>query len=78
MPSGGDPEPTPSAVSLESAMTTSAHCPNPSSSTTWGPFEQPPQPGLAAPKEALTVVEGEVTSLIGAPRHIQRRPHLRP
>jgi hypothetical protein len=35
----GDLEPTPPAVSLESAMTTSAHGPDPSFSTTWGPCE---------------------------------------
>ena len=69
----GDPEPTPPAAPLEPAMSTSAHGPDPSSSTTWGPCEQPPQPSPAAPKEAPAVVEGEATSSRGAPRHIQRR-----
>ena len=34
----GDPKPTPPAA-LEPATSTLAHGPNPSSSTTWGPFE---------------------------------------
>jgi hypothetical protein len=38
----GDLKPTPPAAPLESAMTTSAHGPDPSSSTTWGPHESPP------------------------------------
>jgi hypothetical protein len=37
-----DPEPTPLAAPLEFATTTSAHSPNPSSSTTWGPCEPSP------------------------------------
>ena len=45
----GDPEPIPPAAPLEPTTSTLAHSPNPSSSTTWGPFEQPPQPTLAAP-----------------------------
>jgi hypothetical protein len=56
---------------LEPATSTLAHDPNPSSSTTWGPYEQPPQPTPAAPKEVPAAVEGEVTSLREAPRHIQ-------
>ena len=59
----GDPKPTPSATPLEPATSTSAHGLDPSSSTTWGLFEQLPQPVLAAPKEALAAVEGEATSL---------------
>jgi hypothetical protein len=54
-------------------MTTLAHSPDPSSSMTWGPHELPPQPTLAAPKEAPAAIEGETTSLREAPRHIQRR-----
>ena len=54
----GDPKPTPLAAPLEPTMSTLAHGPNPSSSTTWGPFEQPPQPMLAAPEEAPAAVEG--------------------
>jgi hypothetical protein len=38
----GDAEPTFSTVLVKSAMTTLAHGPNPSSSTTWGPHEPPP------------------------------------
>jgi hypothetical protein len=37
----GDAEPTSSAALVESAMTTSAHGPDPSSSTTWGLHEPP-------------------------------------
>jgi hypothetical protein len=37
-----DVEPTSSAAPVESATTTSAHGPDPSSSTTWGPHEPPP------------------------------------
>jgi hypothetical protein len=54
----GDPEPTPPAAPLEPATSTSAHGPDPSSSTTWGPCKQPPQPTLAAPEEATAAVEG--------------------
>jgi hypothetical protein len=60
-----------SATPVESMMTTSAHRPDPSSSTTWGPCELPPQLAPAAPKEAPAIVEGEVTSSREAPRHIQ-------
>ena len=69
----GDPEPTPLAAPLEPTMTTLAHGPDPSTSTTWGLFEQLPQPVPAAPKEAPAAVEGEATSSREAPRHIQRR-----
>ena len=68
----GDPEPTPLAAPLASSTTTSADGPDPSSSTTWGLFEQPPQPTPAVPEEAPTAVEGEATSSREAPRHIQR------
>ena len=68
-----DAEPTSSVALVESATTTSAHGPDPSSSTTWGPHEPPPQPTPAAPEEAPAVVEGEATSSREAPRHIQRR-----
>ena len=66
----GDPESTPPAAPLEPAMTTLAHGPDPSTSTTWGPFEQLPQSVSAAPEEAPTAIEGEVTSSREAPRHI--------
>jgi hypothetical protein len=62
----GDPEPTPPAAPLKPATSTSAHGLDPSSSTT-GPFKQPPQPALAAPKEAPATVEGEATSSREAP-----------
>jgi hypothetical protein len=52
-----------------------AHGPDPSSSTTWGPHEPPPQPTPAAHEEAPAAVEGEATSSRESPRHIQRR-HL--
>jgi hypothetical protein len=38
----GDAEPTSLAALVESTMTTSAHGPDPSSSTTWDPHESPP------------------------------------
>ncbi|CAD6225567.1 unnamed protein product [Miscanthus lutarioriparius] len=63
----GDPELTPPTAPLEPTMSTLAHSPDSSSSTTLGPLEQPPQPTLATPKEALVVVEGEATSLREAP-----------
>ena len=63
----GDPELTPPTAPLEPTMSTLAHNPDSSSSTTLGPLEQPPQPTLATPKEALAVVEGEATSLREAP-----------
>ena len=66
----GDPEPTPPAAPLEPATTTSAHGPDPSTSTTWGPSKQLPQPTPAATEEAPTAVEGEATSSREAPRHI--------
>jgi hypothetical protein len=71
----GDAKPTSSATLVKSATTTLVHGPDPSSSTTWGPNEPPPQPRPAAPEEALAIVEGEATSLREAPWHIQRR-HL--
>ena len=69
----GDPELTPPAAPLKPTMSTSAHGPDPSSSTTWGPCEQPPQPTPTTPEEAPAAVEGETTSSRGAPQHIQRR-----
>jgi hypothetical protein len=66
----GDVEPTSLATPVESPTTTSAHGPDPSSSITWGPCEPPPQPASTKPEEALAAVEGEVTSLREAPRHI--------
>jgi hypothetical protein len=38
----GDAEPTSSNAPVESTTTISAHDPDPSSSTTWGPHEPPP------------------------------------
>ena len=38
----GDPELTPPAAPLEPSTTTLAHGPDPSTSTSWGPFEQLP------------------------------------
>jgi hypothetical protein len=61
----GDAKPT-------SSTTTSAHGPDPSSFTTWGPHKPPPQPAPAAPEEAPAAVEGEATSSREAPLHIQR------
>jgi hypothetical protein len=69
----GDAELTSSAALVDSATTTSAHGPDPSSSTTWGPHELPSQPTQAAPEEALAAVDGEATSSREAPRHFQCR-----
>jgi hypothetical protein len=69
----GDVEPTSSGAPVESATTTSAHGSGPSSSTTWGLHEPPPQPTPAAPEEAPAAVEGEAKSSREAPRHIQHR-----
>jgi hypothetical protein len=66
----GDVEPTSSAAPVKFVMTTLAHGPDPSSSTTWGSHEPPPQPTPAALEEALAVVEGEATSSREAPQHI--------
>ena len=68
-----DPKPSQPAAPIEPASTTSAHGPYPSSSMTWGPHELPPQPTPAEPEEAPATVEGEATSSMGAPQHIQRR-----
>jgi hypothetical protein len=68
----GDIKPTSSAALVESTTTTSAHGPDPSSSTTWGMHKTPPQSTSATPKEASAVVEGEATSSREVPRHIQR------
>ena len=67
----GHPEPFPPAALVEPASTTSAHGPDPSTSTSSGSFEQPLQPMPAEPEEAPAAVEGEVTSAREAPRHIQ-------
>ena len=69
----GDPKPTPPAAPLEPVTSTLAHGFDPSSSTTWGPCEQPPQPTPTTPEEAPAAVEGEATSSMGTPWHIQRR-----
>ena len=45
----GDHELTPPAAPLKPVMSTSAHGPDLSSSTTWGLCEQPPQPTSATP-----------------------------
>jgi hypothetical protein len=60
----GDTDLTPLAAPLEPTTSTSAHGPDPSSSTTWGLCEQPPQPTSAAPMEAPAAVEGEATSSV--------------
>ena len=57
----GDLELTPPIAPIDLASTTSAHNPNPSTSTTWGPFKQLLQPMLVAPKEAPAAIEGEMT-----------------
>jgi hypothetical protein len=67
----GDVEPISLATPVESATTTSAHGPDPSSSTTWGPCESSPQLALAVPEEALAAIEGEATSSREVPQHIQ-------
>ena len=54
----GDPELTPMATPLEPAVTTSAHGPNPSTSTSWRPVQKLPQPMPAATEEAITAIEG--------------------
>ena len=63
----GDPEPIPLVAPLASSTTTLADGPDPSSSTTWGLFEQPPQPTPVVPEEAPAAVEGEATSSREAP-----------
>jgi hypothetical protein len=68
----GDTELTPLVALLKPVTSTSTHDPDPSSSTTWGPCEKPPQPVPAAPEKAPAAVEGEATSSREAPRHIQR------
>ena len=64
-----DPKPSQPAAPIEPASTTSAHGLEPSTSTSWGPCEPLPQ----STEEAPAVDEGEATSSLGAPRHIQRR-----
>jgi len=63
----GDPKPTPPTAPLEPTTSTLAHSLDPYSSTTWGPFKQPPEPAPAAPEEAPAAVEGEATSSREAP-----------
>ena len=58
-----DPKPSQPATPIEPASTTSAHGPEPSTSTSWGPCELLPQ----LTKEAPAVDEGEATSSLGAP-----------
>ena len=65
----GDPELTPPAAPLKLALTTLAHGPDPSTSTTWGPYEQLPQPTSAALEQAPTVVEGGDFSKGGTSTH---------
>ena len=74
----GDPELTPPAVPLEPTTSTSAQGPDPSSSTTWGLCEQPPQPAPVAPKEAPAAIEGEATSSMGHLGTFSVATHLRP
>jgi hypothetical protein len=66
----GDPKSTPLAAPIELAMTTSVHNPDPSTSTTWGAFEELPHHASATLEEALAAVEGEATSIREAPWHI--------
>jgi hypothetical protein len=54
----GDPESSPSVVSVELASTTSADRPNIASSITWGPLESE----VAEPRGDQVAIEGEVTS----------------
>jgi hypothetical protein len=54
----GDAEPTSLAAPIKSVPTTSAHGPDPSSFTTWGPHELPPQPTPAAPEEPQLLLRG--------------------
>ena len=68
-----DPGLPPPALPIGSISTTTAHGPDPSSSTTWGPCDPPPRAVPLVPEEASTAVEGEVTSPREAPRHIQRQ-----
>ena len=65
----GDPKSTPPAAPLKPVTSTSAHGPDPSSSTTWGLFEQPPQPTPTPPEEPPAAVEGEVTFQWGTSAH---------
>jgi len=57
----GDGEEIPTATPIEPASTTSTHGPNPTISTSWGPFEQMAQPTPAAHEETSAVLEGEVS-----------------
>ena len=54
---GGDLEPTPTAAPIEPASTTSAHGPDPTTSTSWGLLGQVTQPTPAAHEETPAVVE---------------------
>ena len=62
----------PLAAPVDPVTSTSSHGPDPTSSTTWGPVEQPLQAEQTIPEEAPAFVEGEATSSREAPRHIQR------
>jgi hypothetical protein len=61
-------EPTPLAAPIEPASTTTADGPDPTPSTTWGPLEL--APAWTGGVEAA--IEGEATSSMEAPQHIQR------
>ena len=63
----GDLKLIPLAAPIEHATTTSAHGPDPSTSTSWGPLELLPQLVSTAPKEAPAAVDGEVASSREAP-----------
>ena len=57
----GDPEPTPLAAPVDPATSTSAHGPDPTTSSTWGPFEQLPQSVPVAHEGGPAAVDGEAT-----------------
>ena len=62
----------PLAAPVDPATSTSAHGPDLTSSTTWGPMEQLLEAEPTVPEEAPAAVKGEATSSREAPRHIQR------
>ena len=72
----GVSDPPPRATPIDPSTSTSAHGPEPSTTTSWGPIEPPLQSKPAVPEEAPAHVEGKATLLREAPQHIQRRhPH---
>ena len=69
----GTLDPPPLAAPVDPSTSTSAHGPDPSSTTTWGPTEPLPlpYPEPTVPEEAPAHGEGEATSSREAPQHIQ-------